>query len=77
MVSIHAGLTTDLQTVVSDRIARFFGRSGATRAVVFDIFKAVDRVFHAGRLYELKFYGTANRVFDLFAISLNGKSPRS
>ena len=32
--------TADLPTVVSDRIARAFNRSGATRAVALDIFKA-------------------------------------
>ena len=31
-------------SVVSDRTARGFNRSGATRAVVLDIFKAFDRV---------------------------------
>ena len=34
----------DLLTVVSDRIARVFNRSGATRAVALDISKAFDRV---------------------------------
>ena len=34
--------TADLFTVVSDRIARGFDRSGATRAVAFDIFKALS-----------------------------------
>ena len=36
--------TADLLTVVSDRIARVFNRSGATRAVALDISKAFDRV---------------------------------
>ena len=36
--------TTDLVVVVSDRIAGAFNRSGATRAVALDIFKAFDRV---------------------------------
>ena len=36
--------TADLLTVVSDRIARAFTRSGATRAVALDISKAFDRV---------------------------------
>ena len=35
--------TADLLTVVSDRIARAFNRSGATGAVAFDISKAFDR----------------------------------
>ena len=36
--------TADLLTVVSDKIARAFNRSGATRALAFDISKAFDRV---------------------------------
>ena len=34
----------NLLTVVCDRIARAFNRSGTTRAVAFDIFKAFDWV---------------------------------
>ena len=44
--------TADLLTVVSDRIARAFNRSGATRAAVLDISKAFDRVWHAGLLHK-------------------------
>ena len=36
--------TADLFTVVSDRIARAFNTSEATRAVALDISKAFDRV---------------------------------
>ena len=36
--------TADLLTVVSDRIARAFNRSGATLAVALNIFKAFGRV---------------------------------
>ena len=36
--------TADLLTVISDRIARAFNRSGATLAVALDISKAFDRV---------------------------------
>ena len=36
--------TADLLTVVSDRIARAFNRSGDTRAVALDISKAFDRI---------------------------------
>ena len=48
--------TADLLTVVSDRIARAFNRSGATRAVAFDILKVFDRAWHAGLLHKLKSY---------------------
>ena len=34
--------TTDLLAIVSDRIARAFKRSGATRAVALDISKVID-----------------------------------
>ena len=47
---------TDLLTVVSDRIARDFNRSGATRAVAPHISKTFDRVWHAGPLHKLKPY---------------------
>ena len=46
--------TADLLTNVSDRIARAFNRSGATRAVALDISKTFDRVWHAGLLHKLK-----------------------
>ena len=49
--------TADLLTVVSDRIARVFNRSGATRAVVLDISKVFNRAWHVGLLYKLKSYG--------------------
>ena len=42
--------TADHLTIVSDRIARAFNRSGATRAVVLDISKDFDRVLYAGLL---------------------------
>ena len=49
--------TADLLTVVSDRIARAYNRSGGTRAVALNISKAFDRVWHAGLLHKHKFYG--------------------
>ena len=48
--------TADLLTVVSDRIARAFNRSEATRAVALDISKAFGRVWHSGFLRRLKSY---------------------
>ena len=57
--------TTDLLTVVSDRIARAFNRSRATRAVELDISKALDRVWHAGLFHKLKSYGILGQIFGL------------
>ena len=59
--------TADLLTVVSYRIARAFNRSVATRAVALDIFKAFDRVWHAGLLHKLKFYGISGQIFGLIS----------
>ena len=55
----------DLLTVVSDRIARAFSMSRATRAVALDISKALDRVWHAGILLKLNSYGISGQVFGL------------
>ena len=44
----------DLLTVVSDRIARVFKGSGATRAVALNIPKAFDRIWDVGLLHKLK-----------------------
>ena len=49
--------TADLVTIVSDRIARSFNRSGATRAIALDISKAFGRVSHAGLFDKCKSYG--------------------
>ena len=60
--------TADLLTVVSDRIARAFNRSGATRAVALDISKVFDRVWHAGLLHKLKSMGFQVRYLALFLL---------
>ena len=65
--------TADLLTVVSDRIARAFNRSGATRAVALDISKAFDRVWHAGLLHKLKSYGISGQIFDLISSFLSNR----
>ena len=71
--------TADLLTVVSDRIARAFNKSGATQAVALGISKAFDRVWHA----RLKSYGISGQIFGLISsflsnrwlrVVLNGKS---
>ena len=63
-------------TVVSDRIARAFNRSGATRAVALDISKAFDRVWHAGLLHKLKSYGISGQIFGLISSFLSNRRLR-
>ena len=46
-------LTADLLTVVFDRTARDFNRSGPAGAVALDISKAFDRVCLVGLLHKL------------------------
>ena len=65
--------TADLLTVVSDRIARAFNRSGATRAVALDISKAFDRVWHAGLFHKLKSY---YQIFGLISSFLGNRRLR-
>ena len=68
--------TADLLTVVCDRIARAFNRSGTTRAVALDISKAFDRVWHAGLLHKLKSYGISGQIFGLISSFLNNRRLR-
>ena len=68
--------TADLLTVVSDRIARAFNRSGASRAVALDISKAFDRVWHAGLLHKLKSYGISGQMLGLISCFLNNRQLR-
>ena len=58
---------------MSDRIARAFNRSGATRAVALDISKAFDRVWHAGLLHKLKSYRISGHIFGLISSFLSNK----
>ena len=69
-------LIADLLTVVSDRIARIFNRSGVTRALTLDISKAFDRVWHAGLLRKLKSYGISGQIFGLISSFLSKKRLR-
>ena len=68
---------------MSDRIARAFNRSRATRAVALDISRAIDRVWHVGLLHKLKSYGISGQIFGLISsfvsnrrllVVLDGKS---
>ena len=73
--------TTDLLTVVSDRIARAFNRSGSTRAVALDISKAFDRAWNAGfftnlSLMEFQVFGLISSFLSnrRLRVALDGKS---
>ena len=68
--------TEDLLTVVSDRVARTFNRSRATRAVGLDISKAFDKVWHAGVLHSFKSYGISGQIFGLISCFLSNKRLR-
>ena len=67
---------------MSDRIARAFNRSGATRAVALDISKAFHRVWRAGLLHRIRSYGISGQIFGLISflgnrwlwVVLDGKS---
>ena len=65
--------TTDLLTVVSDRIARSFNSSGATRAVALDISKSFDRVRDAGLLQRLESSGIQGQVLGLNSSFLSNR----
>ena len=58
---------------MSDRIARTFSKSGATRAVTLDISKAFERVWHAGLLHKLKSCGILGQIFGLISFFLSNR----
>ena len=65
--------TADILTVVSDRIARAFNRSGGTRAGALDMSKAFDKVWHAGLLHKTKSYGISGQIFGLISSFLSNR----
>ena len=68
--------TADLFTVVSDRIARAFNRSRATRAVALDISMAFDRVLHVGLLPKLNSYEISSQIFGFISSFLRNRRLR-
>ena len=75
--------TADLLTVVSNRIARAFNSYGASQTLARYIFKAFDRVWHAGLLHKHKSYRISGQIFGLISsflrtrqlqVVLDGKS---
>ena len=63
--------TADFLTVVSDRIARAFNRSGATQAVSTSYIHFI--YWHAGLLHKRKSYGISGQIFDLMSSFLNNR----
>ena len=63
-------------SVVSDRIARAFNRSGTTQAVALDISKVFDRVWHSGFLHKLTFFGISGQIFGLISSFLSKRRLR-
>ena len=57
-------------------INRTFNRSGPTRAIAPDIWKAFVRVGNAGLLHKLKLYGTPGQIFDLILSFLGNRGLR-
>ena len=60
--------TAHLLTVVFDRIARAFKRSGATPGVALDVSKALDKAFH-----KLTSYGVSGQIFGLISYFLSNR----
>ena len=58
---------------MSDRIARAFNRSVATRAVALDISKAFDRGWHPGLHHKLKSFGISGQIFGLISSFLSNR----
>ena len=61
---------------MSDRIARAFNRSRANRAVALDMWKAFDRVWHAGLLHKLRSHGILGQIFGLISSFLSNRRLR-
>ena len=77
--------TADLLTVVSNRVARTFNKSGGSQAVALDLSKASGRVWYVGLFHKLKSCGFLGHIFDLFfsfltnrhlQVVLDGKSSK-
>ena len=64
--------TADVLTVLSDRIARSFNRSGVTQSVPLDISKTSDRVKVAGLLHKPKSYRISGQIFGRIFSVIDG-----
>ena len=63
--SLVSGLLDQMQTVVFDRLARSFNRSGANQAVALDVSKTFYRVLDVGLFHKLKSYGISGQALGL------------
>ena len=61
---------------MSDRVAKAFNRSRASRAVALNISKALDRVCQAGFLHELISYEISGQMFGLISSFLSNRRLR-
>ena len=62
---------SDLQTVLSDRIARAFNKSGATQSLALNISQAFDRVWDASLLRKRKSKSDHLHLVYHFAVPLS------
>ena len=69
----YSRLTADLLTVLYDRIARDFNKSGATQLVALDIPKAFGRIWHAGLLHKRMSYGISGHIFGFISSFLSNR----
>ena len=63
--------TVDIRTVLSGCIYSSLDAGGETRAIALDIWKAFDKVYHAGLLHKLKAYGVVGPILSILESSLN------
>ena len=58
---------------MTERIARTLSLSGATQAIVLNISKACDRVWHIGLLHKMRAYGVTDCNFQIISSFLSGQ----
>ena len=65
--------TSDLLSVVFNKIARAFNKSGPTGTIALDISKAFSRVQHVGLLHKVKSYEIPGQIFGLISFFLSNR----
>ena len=68
VICCFSSYAVGILTVVFERIASTFNKSGATRAVAPDISKAFDRVWHAGLLHKVSLMELMARCLALLRL---------